>query len=155
MKRSTWIALGRVCYWISWPGLRYYLRWSNRTRVVVISNDRLLVVKGWLSNGGWSLPGGGLHHGEPVTVGACRELYEETGLQVYASDLTVLSQQQYRSHGLRFRYTLIRATSSNIVRQTLRPQPIEILELAWLTKAELVAQRVEPDVMEALRIWVT
>lgn len=34
------------------------------------------------NRGQWTLPGGGLEFGEPVTLGCEREVYEETGLRV-------------------------------------------------------------------------
>ncbi len=51
---------------------------------VVQRNDRLLLVRLTdlsASPGAWSLPGGGIDHGEDPAEAVVRELYEETGLQ--------------------------------------------------------------------------
>jgi ADP-ribose pyrophosphatase YjhB (NUDIX family) len=47
-------------------------------------------VKNWLGNGGWSLPGGGIHGWERAEEGVVREIREETGVLV--SDLEFLGE---------------------------------------------------------------
>jgi ADP-ribose pyrophosphatase YjhB (NUDIX family) len=50
---------------------------------VATTPDALLLVRiapGWPRAGSWTLPGGGLHHGEDVLAGLAREFEEETGL---------------------------------------------------------------------------
>lgn len=80
---KIWIALGRAIYYITWPGIWLVIRLSPpRTRVFVIHNGQLLLIRNWLGNGTWKLPGGGLHRHEPAETGAIRELKEETGIDV-------------------------------------------------------------------------
>ncbi|MBO3741523.1 NUDIX domain-containing protein [Actinoplanes sp. NEAU-H7] len=62
-------------------------------RVLVIDKyDRLLLIRGFdpaePDNHYWFTPGGGLADGEDMRQGAVRELYEETGLLVDASELS-------------------------------------------------------------------
>jgi ADP-ribose pyrophosphatase YjhB (NUDIX family) len=50
---------------------------------VAATDDEVLLVRiapGWPRAGRWTLPGGGLHHGEDVLDGLAREFEEETGL---------------------------------------------------------------------------
>src|SRR5688572_27485111 len=101
---SLWTALGRVGFWVSLPALYIYLRPSRRTRVLVHSEGKVLVVKPWLGSGKWILPGGGLHRHEDSSVGAARELREETGIILPPSRLASAGTVDYRQHGLRFRY---------------------------------------------------
>jgi 8-oxo-dGTP diphosphatase len=41
--------------------------------------------------GTWTMPGGKLHFGESFEDGACREVMEETGLNIRKEDLKVIS----------------------------------------------------------------
>lgn len=67
----------------------------RRTRVgaygVITEGERILLVRvsalDHLDVGRWSLPGGGLDHGEPIEAGALREIREETGLDATLGDL--------------------------------------------------------------------
>ncbi len=52
--------------------------------------DRLVLLRQPPGHG-WSLPAGLLKRGEPPAVGAARELFEESGIRVSASDLVPMS----------------------------------------------------------------
>ncbi|MFG2942353.1 NUDIX domain-containing protein [Streptomyces sp. NPDC048282] len=55
------------------------------------SNGYVLMVKPTYKSG-WILPGGGLHGGESIQVGAARELQEETGLSRTPTHFVALDQ---------------------------------------------------------------
>ena len=58
---------------------------ARRTRVgayVVCVRDGALLLVRFATSRIWTLPGGGLIHGEPPEVGAVREVAEETGYEV-------------------------------------------------------------------------
>ncbi|MBI1857139.1 NUDIX hydrolase [Candidatus Saccharibacteria bacterium] len=59
----------------------------------MIFEDQILVTKNWMGNGKWSLPGGGLHHGEEPAIGAVREVLEETGIKLKPASLKLLGQE--------------------------------------------------------------
>ncbi|MCD6391489.1 MAG: NUDIX hydrolase [Dehalococcoidia bacterium] len=52
----------------------------RRATAVVIREDKVLLVRDQGKHH-FSLPGGGVHHGELSLSAAARELYEETGLR--------------------------------------------------------------------------
>lgn len=60
--------------------------------VAVVDDGRVLIVKRSADPGygEWTIPGGHLELAEPPTVGAVRELHEETGLSVAPDDLSYL-----------------------------------------------------------------
>lgn len=88
LGERTWGVIGKVMYYSLWPAIWVYLRsMPPRTRVVIAYNGKILLLKDWLGDGSWSLPGGGLHRGEESKRGAIREVYEETGLKIKLSDL--------------------------------------------------------------------
>lgn len=88
--KKKWAFVGRLVYYVTWPGLWLYLYGSKRTRIVLQYRDEILVVKSWMGNGLWSLPGGGLKRHEQPIDGAVREIYEETGVVIDKDQLTLL-----------------------------------------------------------------
>lgn len=128
--------MGKMAFWVSWPFLFMYLFTSKRTRILVVSEGDVLVVKGWLGDGGWGLPGGGLHYKEDPAEGAVRELEEETGVAVKPSDLHFLFAGRTTSeNGMRYglhAFSLELAKKPEISRQRL-----ELTHLEWVPWAEL------------------
>jgi len=72
---------------------------------VVVDEGRVLLVRRGreLLKGHWSLPGGMLELGEPLTAGVVREVREETGLVVEPVELVELLDRIHRD-GERVRY---------------------------------------------------
>jgi 8-oxo-dGTP diphosphatase len=57
---------------------------------VLLRGDDILLTRissRGFSAGSWTLPGGGVEHGEDVRSGLLREVYEETGLDVEVGDI--------------------------------------------------------------------
>jgi ADP-ribose pyrophosphatase YjhB (NUDIX family) len=72
---------------------------------VVVDQGRVLLVRRGREplKGHWSLPGGMLEVGEPLTAGVAREVREETGLVVEPLELVELLDRIHRD-GVRVRY---------------------------------------------------
>lgn len=149
--KAIWLVMGRVAFWLAWPALFAYLRVGSRTRVVVIKDGRVLVVKGWLGGGKWSLPGGGVHHGEHPELGAVRELKEETGLEVEVSDLTELGHGKQSAAGLSFRYSSYAVKIPS--KQATKKQRFEIVDMAWIEPVQLNKRNSEQHVLDTLVVW--
>ena len=68
---------------------------------VIVQDGRVLLVKRGTEPllGHWSLPGGMLELGEPLTAGVVREVNEETGLKVEAGELIELLDCIHRRGG--------------------------------------------------------
>jgi 8-oxo-dGTP pyrophosphatase MutT (NUDIX family) len=149
---KLWAALGRVVYWLTWPGLWVYLRFGNeRTRVAVICGEQILLTKGWLGTGRWALPGGGLHRGEKPEVGAVREVREETGLELKPEQLKFNSNGWVSRNGLKFRYRLFIVELKQ--QEKPRRQPGEILVVEWVDHQKLSHSNAGPAVMMAVHAW--
>lgn len=149
MKNFQW--LGRLSYYILWPGISIYLFGSQRSRIVVFSGDDILVVKAWLSNGKWSLPGGGLHTGESIVIGALRELYEETGLKLKSSDINELVSENFRLRGIKVKLHYFSVAVDS--RLPVQKQPGEITHIAWINQKELNNSNTAKDALKAIAIW--
>ena len=149
--KKLWALSGRIAFWCTWPALWLYLRSSTRTRVIVHAEGKILVHKKWLGNGGWALPGGGLHGGEDSRLGAVRETYEEAGIQLDPKQLVSHGNHTYHGKGFRFRYDLY---SIELPKQLpTRNQRLEILQTAWLAPSELTERTTTKEVLGDLKVW--
>ena len=153
MKNKLWEFSGKSFYWLTWPLLALYIYRTSRTRVLVICGDEVLVVKGWHGTGSWELPGGGLHRKELPADGAIRELYEETGISVTATDLQFLfSSPAKRHHGLSYKifaYVLELKTKPELTKQKL-----EITHLEWMHWQKLYDDpKTNKNLKDIISVW--
>ena len=123
---------------------------------VVVDQGRVLLVRRGREplKGHWSLPGGMLEVGEPLTAGVVREVREETGLTVQPLELVELLDRIHRD-GDRIRYhyviadylcrvvggTLKAASDADAVRWVERSE--------WIGTDALVVDPVTVRVLEA------
>jgi 8-oxo-dGTP pyrophosphatase MutT (NUDIX family) len=147
----AWKKLGIVAFWLSWPGLYLYLRFSTRTRIVIACKDKVLVVKGWLGSGKWILPGGGLHKGEDPLSGAIRELKEETNLSINPKQLKFIGEAVYEQYGFRFRYYRYGIELDDMA--DLQPAGKEITEVEWINFDQLTPQNTAFDALDSIAAW--
>ncbi len=102
--------------------------------VLVRCDDRLLLVR-QPPGRGWSLPAGLLKRGEPAEVGAARELFEETGVRVAASDLAPGQPSAVVHYDGRWVDVVFTVRVPADV--PLVPDGAEVLEVAWHRLDEL------------------
>ncbi len=146
--RRLWLFIGNVVAFCGWPVLFFYLRIGKRTRIVLVSDKSVLVVKGWLSSSKWSLPGGGLHKGENPAIGACRELFEETGLVLAPDKLKQIGQFRGGTRGLQFNYYGFVVHLDQKI--TPVAKGIEIVEARWLPIIELNQTNADLELLKML-----
>ena len=144
----AWKLLGKIAFWSLLPALSAYLLAGKRTRVLVTNGEKVLVVKSWLGNGRWTLPGGGLHIRETPLAGIRRELTEETGLVIPSESFSPLLESHYRQHGLRFRYVCFSVSLPRALK--LRRQPWELTDAAWVDRKYLTPKTANQDVCQAV-----
>ncbi len=146
-----WKKIGTITYWLCWPMLFIYLRFTRRTRVLVICEDEILVVRGWLADDKWYLPGGGLHSGEEKEAGAIRELYEETKLKLKPSELNYLGPVKAHTHGLSFWYESFYVVLN--AKPKVERQKWEISDIAWIGIDRLSKTNATSAVLDSLSAW--
>ncbi len=123
--KLAWIL--RKCVWYApWPHL-------DGALAAVWVDGRVLLVRNSY-NDYFSLPGGRLDQAESFAAAAARELQEETGIVVHASDLAPMrSEDMARPLGrarVEIFQTLLAATP------VVTPDPVEIAEFRWSTRTE-------------------
>jgi ADP-ribose pyrophosphatase YjhB (NUDIX family) len=96
--------------------------------------DKVLVVKNFVSTGRWGLPGGGLHRGEDPRKGALREVFEETGVKLESSQLVYLFDRRTREAGIDVPNKFYYAELLNM--STPHKQWLEIIDAKWLPLKE-------------------
>ena len=133
--------IGTLAFFISLPGLYFYLQRDERTRVVVKVGEKILVLKGWYGSNKWMLPGGGVHKGEQAVEAAVRELAEETGIIVKPEELQyVASGNVADSYNLRYKYHLYTLILPERP-ETATTRNYEIFDSDWRAPEALVADK--------------
>lgn len=147
---KLWRWLGRAAYWLAWPALFVYLRLTTRTRVVMVAENHLVLVRGWMSDGRWGLPGGGLHRGEQSIEGVVREAAEEIGVQLRPGQLQPLASEQCTDNGLSYRCHFFAVRLEQ--RPELHAQRGEITAAEWVPLSKASALPLKADVRRALEL---
>ncbi len=124
---------------------------GTRSRVLIIVDDSVLLVRGWLGTGQWQVPGGGVHRGEHPVAGALREVAEETSITLQAKDLKPMYETTGNYRGLKFRYTCYIAHLTK--RPPLQKQALEITEITWFPLKKVTAQNTTADTYQAVQTW--
>jgi ADP-ribose pyrophosphatase YjhB (NUDIX family) len=86
--RSLGRAYARFWYWLKFWLLRYVGSSEDigGVRVILIRDGRVVLVRHWLSQKVWTLPGGGVNKGENPQEAAKREVFEEVGYKINSFD---------------------------------------------------------------------
>jgi len=141
--------IGRLLAWATLPLAIVVLRGSHRTRVMIVSNNKLLVVKTFIHHGRWSLPGGGVHNGESSFDGALRELKEETGVTLTRDELTFVGEKPFSSYGVS---TLNTYFLARLPKKTPLMHNFEIIESDWIDISSINHKTCEKDILEGLSL---
>lgn len=149
---KLWSIVGLVAFWLLWPALYIYLFRSERSRVIITSQNKILLVKGWLGNGHWILPGGGIHKGESAEAGAIREVLEETGVTLLPADLKKIGQGKANEYGLKFAYVAFLANLPKA--QNPARQKWELTDAGWMPLPETLERPdISPETKRILASW--
>lgn len=145
-----WVAIGRIGGYVTWIPVWLVIRFTTRTRVIVVCGDEVLVLQGWLSTGKWAFPGGGMHRNEQPSSAAARELKEETGIVVKNTELRplgMMKQIKGQAHNFHGFYVELPA------KPRLQLQKIEITQAKWYVLNSLQNLPSEQHVQMLLDAW--
>ncbi len=130
-RMNIWLGISVVLR----PIINLVLQDSSRCRVIVLNEDKLLLVRSRIGSQQWSLPGGGIHKKEQPLEGAIREIKEEVGLDIANQDIELVAEGEYIKRGKKAYYYYLFKT--NINESALRTQKFEIIEAQWFSRNEL------------------
>lgn len=114
--------------------LRLYTAITGRARVRVLlmnKHGEVLLIKGTVSHGDWSLPGGGIKRHEQPVVAARRELFEETGIDIPESQLRFVRTFKKADLSLSFDAPLFHAVADRAALPDKLYNPLEIIAAEW------------------------
>jgi 8-oxo-dGTP pyrophosphatase MutT (NUDIX family) len=143
--------LSDVFFWATWPIAWLILGRSKRSRVLVIADGAVLLVRHWHGSGNLSMPGGGLKRGESPVRGAARELFEETGIVVGKGQLRDLGVTRAKSRGIA--YTAYLFAMELPKQPELKLSRFEIMEAGWHKLGDVRGDDVGVEVLRAVRRW--
>ena len=152
MKRLKFI--GTIAFFLSLPALYFYLKLNKRSRVIVVSNNKVLLLKGWYGSNKWMLPGGGINWGESERAGAIRELYEETKILIGTKQLKPVGRGKINdSYGLKYQFLLYEVNPSETP-DIILPR-LEISEYKWqdISKINSEANEMLKSTSTLLQTW--
>lgn len=121
--------MNRIIFYTLWPILWFYAPLTRRVRVIIIKDNKVLLVKNRFGPGVFQFPGGGIKFQESVISAGIREIREELGVTI-ANPLQlhegfVISKQ----YGLLYRIHFITAKIGD---EELKSNH-EILEYSWVS----------------------
>lgn len=146
-----WNLVGRVAYYISLPLVSLVIRFTSRTRIIVEFEGQILVVKGWLGDNRWVLPGGGLHKNEQPENGATRELLEETGVKIAESKLKKISEGTSKKGITKYHYQLYYVRLNE--KPATKKQKFEIIDIDWISIEDISSSNSSNELTSLLEIW--
>lgn len=120
--------------------LRIYTAVTGRARVrVLVTNERneVLLVKGVVSHGAWSLPGGGMKRGEEPVTAARRELLEETGIDIPESRMQHMHTFAKTDLSIPFDVSLFHGTAKRSALPKKLHNSREIIAAEWFATDKL------------------
>ena len=138
--RRLYLASGRLVSPLFILGLRFFtlLTGLPRVRVIVLSEiGEVLLVRGVISDGKWSLPGGGVNRGEKLTAAARRELHEETGIDAEETAFRQLETLEKSDSGAPYRAPLFVVRVRHDALPTVLVNPREIAAAEWFKLGDL------------------
>lgn len=142
--------IGIFLHFFMKPFIYLILNNSTRTRVIICYQDQILLTKTWLSEGKWSLPGGGVRVNERVIEGALREVLEETGIKLSSTNL--IKGPDYLQRYLNFRITQ-KLFKVNLDHHTpIKRQKYEISDIKWLKINELNIKNTTKPTIEMIAL---
>lgn len=150
---TLWHFLGKLLFLIGYPILWFAARYfsGDRVRVLVVDRDgRVLLVKTWLGNQKWSLPGGGINQSEHPKEAAARELYEEAGIAISPEQLQNVGTFAGKE-SLKFQLLVYKVTIDEAVMPKLSLlRRLEIIDRVWCEPDQLPSS-LSPVVSWALK----
>ncbi len=144
------IFFGRIGFWLGWPIWFFMLRYSQRTRVLIVSGKQVLVVRSWNGDPRWELPGGGIRRGESPTRAAAREVLEETGVVLDPAKLRSLGQATTSQFGLKFNFERFVVVLGDL--PTPKAKSLDVIEAVWLPLEDAKANAA-PYFLDLLGAW--
>jgi 8-oxo-dGTP diphosphatase len=141
--------IGRIVFWIGRPVIWWVLHGTNRTRVALVVENEILLIRDTLGDGRWTLPGGGIKHGESPAVAACREIREELGVTLPADTFISLAVETTANAGISYKAHFMKVVLPRKI--TVTPD-ISVADTTWVAIASATTLRLDTTTRRALEL---
>lgn len=146
---KIYVLTGRISYLVLLPIMRIAIRRTNRVYVCLLNKNKVLLVKGWLGNNKWVLPGGGVNKGEKLEEALSREVYEELGIKLTTQKLKLIKTGNWKSDNLGHRYSIYFIKYHGVIAKVKK---IEITDASWVGIDRLNNDNTSLEVLEAISL---
>ena len=142
--------LGIFLYKLLLPVWHMYFRiYPTRSRVVILKDRHVLLVRGLLSSNKWGLPGGGLNKNETAINSAVREVKEELDVEVDKTNLDEFGEYKFKVAGVSL--TAVYFRYETVQELNLKAKFPEILEAKWFDANTVHSINISRDTAWALQ----
>lgn len=122
---------------------------------VILDMDRVLLVKRGREpfKGRWSVPGGTVEWGEPLTIALKREVWEETGLEIKPGEVAGvfdLIEDTCTDGEVKFHYVIVDYYAKHVGGELHPGDDAE--EARWVPVSELDLYELTPHLRERLKV---
>lgn len=145
-----WALIGRFFYQCLKPYIYRRIKQTSRTRILLVRNNEVLLVKNWLGSGHWALPGGGVKRSESPEQAVVREVHEETGVTIKA-DAVISLGMHTQTIGTPITYHLFAYDIHGP--KSIRYPKREIVAVQWASIDSIAGMHVSQHVSKAASIW--
>ncbi len=141
--KRAYAGLGRAAHKTAAPLLRAVFDEKHvRVRVLILSDtSEVLLVRSWLGNQKWSLPGGGIRRDERPAEAAVREVYEETGIRIAIDDLHELGSFTHPDPKRRYTIACYKVDIPKRPPRIARHRRLEMLDVGWFPLTSMPSDR--------------
>ena len=132
----------KILCWITWPAVYLMVNNTERTRAVIINQKKeLLVVRGWINDGKWQLPGGGIKKNETSLDATIREVEEEVNLTLDADKIRLIGSEKIIDNKISYKcdFFLVDEVDSKNAKAGSEIKEFKFIEI---DKAENIAKEV-------------
>jgi 8-oxo-dGTP pyrophosphatase MutT (NUDIX family) len=108
---------------------------TQRARVIIKNNDKILLTLAMIGDQKWELPGGGATKQEDIISTGLREVKEETGISLTGANIREIHRQELKRKGANFTSHFLLCELDELV--DIKKEWPWILEAKWFDLAEL------------------
>jgi 8-oxo-dGTP diphosphatase len=138
--------MNKLFFYLLWPLLWFYAPLTRRVRVIIINENKVLLVKNSFGPGVFQFPGGGIKFKESVKSAAVREVHEELGVTITNPRLLHEGFLISKQYGLIYKIHYLSAAIGDSELKTNH----EILEYSWVSPNDL--KDVSTEVVTGLKL---